>query len=54
MLMMASQFQQNDSNLLGLPTEILSEIVKELRFIHVPFSAEYPYVHQKHGFPPSY
>ncbi|CVK85192.1 uncharacterized protein FPRN_06931 [Fusarium proliferatum] len=39
---MASQFQQNDSNLLGLPTEILSEIVKELRFIHVPFSAEYP------------
>ncbi|KAF4948402.1 hypothetical protein FSARC_13757 [Fusarium sarcochroum] len=39
---MASQLQQNESNLLRLPTEILAEIVKELRFINNPFSFEYP------------
>ncbi|EWZ31276.1 uncharacterized protein FOBCDRAFT_281063 [Fusarium oxysporum Fo47] len=39
---MASQLQQNERNLLRLPIEILAEIVKELRFIDVPFNTEYP------------
>ncbi|KAG5784229.1 hypothetical protein H9Q73_002131 [Fusarium xylarioides] len=39
---MASQLRQNQSILLSLPAEILAEIIKELRFISVPFSTEYP------------
>ncbi|SPJ84175.1 uncharacterized protein FTOL_10692 [Fusarium torulosum] len=39
---MAFQLQQNESNLLRLPTEILVEIVQELRFVDVPFSIEFP------------
>jgi hypothetical protein len=42
---MASQLQHNESNLLHLPTEILVEIIHDLRFIAVPYSTEYPYVH---------
>ncbi|KIL83568.1 hypothetical protein FAVG1_13217 [Fusarium avenaceum] len=39
---MALQSQQNESNLLHLPTEILVKIVQELRFITVPSHIEYP------------
>ncbi|WZH47263.1 uncharacterized protein QYS62_008407 [Fusarium acuminatum] len=39
---MASQLQHNESNLLHLPTEILVEIIHDLRFIAVPYSTEYP------------
>lgn len=48
---MAFQLQQNESNLLRLPTEILVEIVQELRFVDVPFSIEFPYVHKYVIFP---
>jgi hypothetical protein len=48
MIAMASQLRQNQSILLSLPTEILAEIVKELRFISVSFSTEYPYVDPVH------
>ncbi|KAF5687102.1 hypothetical protein FCIRC_2490 [Fusarium circinatum] len=41
---MLSELRQDKSKLLNLPSEILAEIVKELRFIHVPLSAEYPNV----------
>ncbi|KAF5533816.1 hypothetical protein FMEXI_11610 [Fusarium mexicanum] len=41
---MLSEMRQDESKLLSLPSEILAEIVKELRFIHVPLSAEYPNV----------
>jgi hypothetical protein len=48
---MAFQLQQNESNLLRLPTEILVEIVQELRFVDVPISIEFPCVHKYIIFP---
>jgi hypothetical protein len=51
---MDAQPQQNTSNLLCLPAEILVEIVKELRFINVPFSIKYPYAHSVHDISASY
>ncbi|CEI70534.1 unnamed protein product [Fusarium venenatum] len=41
---MASRSQHNESHLLRLPTELLIQIVKELRFVKVLLTDEYPYL----------
>ncbi|KAM0231238.1 hypothetical protein ACHAPO_008616 [Fusarium lateritium] len=48
---MASQFHHNTSNLFRLPAELLIEIFKQLRFVKVLLTDEYPHLYIRHDAP---